>query len=129
MAGIAGPTGATGATGPTGSTGMTGAQGPGGSPYMTTAPIGTWRPYNEIWFPSERSDVIQSSDQSKIADTANYLRQNPGQMVGVYGTLEQTNAVRNALLRAGVPAYQIQTGAGNPQSRRDRRVEMLVSSR
>jgi outer membrane protein OmpA-like peptidoglycan-associated protein len=112
-----------------GPTGATGAQGPGGQPYMTTAPIGTWRPYNEIWFPSERSDVIQSSDQSKINDTANYLRQNPNQMVGVYGTLDQTNAVRSALLKAGVPAYQIQTGAGNPQSRRDRRVELLVSSR
>ncbi len=129
MLGVAGPAGPTGATGVQGTVGITGAQGPGGAAYMTTAPIGTWAPYNEIWFPSERSDVIQSADQPKIVSTASYLRQNPGQMAGVYGTLDQTNAVRAALLAQGVPAYQIQTGAGNPQTRRDRRVEILVSNR
>lgn len=35
-----------------------------------------------------------------------------------------------ALLQAGVPSYKIQTGAfGDPQMRRDRRVDVLVSAR
>jgi hypothetical protein len=129
LAGVAGPTGSTGATGVQGQIGMTGAQGPSGGGYIASAPTGTWSPYREIWFSSEKSDVVQPSDQGKINDTATYLRQNPGQMVGVYGSLDQTNAVRKSLLTAGVPANQIQTGAGNPQTRRDRKVDLLVSSR
>jgi len=131
LAGVAGPTGRTGAAGPQGAIGQTGAQGPGG-------PGGSWTPFRDFWFDSNRSD-LQSSDSGKVSDIAKYLSQNPGQQVGIDGSIDPNNtdlskrrvsAVRNALLQAGVPSYKIQTGAfGKPELQRDRRVEVLVSSR
>jgi outer membrane protein OmpA-like peptidoglycan-associated protein len=131
VAGVTGPTGRTGATGPQGPIGQTGAQGPGG-------PGGSWTPFRDFWFDYNRSD-LQSSDSGKASDIANYLRQNPGQQVGIDGSIDPNNmdlsnrrvsTVRNALLQAGVPSYKIQTGTfGNPALQRDRRVEVLVSSR
>ncbi len=128
---MAGPSGRTGATGPQGAIGQTGAQGPGG-------PAGSWTPFKDFWFDSNRSDLM-SSDSAKVYDIASYLRQNPGQQVGIDGSMNPKNtdlsnrrviAVRNALLQAGVPSYKIQTGAfGSPDLQRDRRVEVLVSSR
>jgi outer membrane protein OmpA-like peptidoglycan-associated protein len=131
LAGAAGPTGRTGATGPQGAIGQTGAQGPGG-------PAGGWTSFRDFWFDYNRSD-LQSTDSAKLSDIANYLSQNPGQQVGIDGSMDPKNTdlsnrrvstVRNALIRAGVPSYKIQTGAfGNPELQRDRRVEVLVSSR
>jgi outer membrane protein OmpA-like peptidoglycan-associated protein len=131
MAGYAGPTGRTGSVGPQGAIGQTGSQGPGG-------PAGTWTPFNEFWFDGNQSNV-QQSDSGKVADIASYLRQNPGQQVGIDGPSDAGNtslgnrrigSVRDALLQAGVPAYKIQSGSfGNPRERRDRRVEVLVSAR
>jgi hypothetical protein len=41
----------------------------------------------------------------------------------------RVNAVRNALIQEGVPAHRIQTGAfGDQRPKRDRRVEVLISS-
>jgi outer membrane protein OmpA-like peptidoglycan-associated protein len=131
LAGVTGPTGRTGAAGPQGAIGQTGAQGPGGA-------AGGWTPFKDFWFDYNKSD-LQSSDSSKVSDIASYLRQNPGQQVGIDGSMDPNNtdltnrrvsAVRNALLQAGVPSNKIQTGAfGNQQQQRDRRVEVLVSSR
>jgi outer membrane protein OmpA-like peptidoglycan-associated protein len=128
---VAGPTGRTGAAGPQGAIGQTGAQGAGG-------PAGGWTPFKDFWFDSNRSDLM-SSDSAAVSDIASYLRQNPGQQVGIDGSMDPKNtdlsnrrvsAVRNALLQAGVPSYKIQTGAfGNPDLQRDRRVAVLVSSR
>jgi outer membrane protein OmpA-like peptidoglycan-associated protein len=82
---------------------------------------------------------LTSSDSTKASDIARYLRQNPGQQVGIDGSVDSKNtdlsnrrvsAVRNALLQAGVPSYKIQTGAfGSPDFQSDRRVAVLVSSR
>jgi len=44
-------------------------------------------------------------------------------------TDRRVNTVREALIQAGVPAYRIQTGTfGDEGRRRDRRVEVLISS-
>jgi outer membrane protein OmpA-like peptidoglycan-associated protein len=140
MAGLSGPTGRSGAVGPQGATGQTGAQGVGGQTGLagTVGPVGSWTPYKEYWFDSNRAD-LQSADASKAADIADYLTRNPSQQVGIDGLMDPNNTdlsnrrvstVRNALLAAGVPAFKIQTGAfGNPQMQRDRRVEVLVSQR
>ena len=41
----------------------------------------------------------------------------------------RVQAVRAALIDAGVPAYKIKAGAyGDPQTRRDRRVEVLFAT-
>jgi outer membrane protein OmpA-like peptidoglycan-associated protein len=129
---VTGPTGATGATGRQGAIGATGAQGSGG------VSANTWSPFRDFWFDSNRSD-LSSADSGKISDIANYLNNNPSQQVGIDGLLDPSNpelsnrrvgTVRNALLQAGVPAYKIQTGAfGDPSQRRDRKVEVLVSTR
>ncbi|MGA8048818.1 MAG: OmpA family protein [Burkholderiales bacterium] len=131
MAGIVGPTGRTGAAGPQGAIGQTGAQGPGG-------PVGSWTPFKDFWFDLDRSD-LRSSDSGKASDVARYLSQNPGQQVGIEGSIDPNNAdlsnrrvstVRAALLQAGVPASKIQTGAfGDPLLQRADRVEVLVSTR
>ncbi|HVC62842.1 MAG TPA: OmpA family protein [Acetobacteraceae bacterium] len=130
LAGVAGPIGRTGAAGPQGAIGQTGAQGPGG-------PAGSWTPFRAFWFGTNSSN-LRSNDSGKASDVASYLSQNPGQQVGIDGSMDPNNTdlsnarvstVRDALLQAGVPAYKIQTGAfGNPQQQRDNRVEVLVSS-
>jgi outer membrane protein OmpA-like peptidoglycan-associated protein len=127
---VAGATGRTGAAGPQGAIGQTGAQGSGG-------PVSSWTPFRDFWFASNRSE-LQSSDSSKVSEIARYLRQNPGQQVGIDGSIDPRNtdlgnrrvsAIRSALLQAGVPSYKIQTGAfSNPQPQRDQ-VQVLVSSR
>ena len=80
-----------------------------------------------------------SSDPATVSDIASYLRQNPGQQVGVDGSIDPKNtdlsnprvtAVRKAVLQAGGPSYKIQTGAfDNPDLQRDRHAEVLVRSR
>ncbi|TAN56630.1 MAG: hypothetical protein EPN19_00475, partial [Betaproteobacteria bacterium] len=122
LLGMAGPTGRTGATGPQGAIGQTGAQGPGG-------PTGRWTSFREFWFDSNTVS-LQTSDSGKVRDIATYLNQNPGKQAGIDGSSARAGSVRSALLQAGVPTYQIQTGAfGDPQLQRDRRVEVLVSNR
>lgn len=97
-----------------------------------------WTPFKDFWFDLDRSD-LRSSDSGKASDVARYLSQNPGQQVGIDGSIDPNNAdlsnrrvstVRAALLQAGVPADKIQTGAfGDPLRQRADRVEVLVSAR
>jgi flagellar motor protein MotB len=65
------------------------------------------------------------------------MAKNPSLQVGIDATdpdnqalgNQRAGAVRDALIQAGVPGYKIQTGAfGNPQSRREGRVEVLIST-
>jgi outer membrane protein OmpA-like peptidoglycan-associated protein len=106
-----------------------GAQGPAGV-------IGQWTSYRDFWF--ERSEAgIRPSDTSKVADIAAYLKQNPSLQAGIdtFDTRNQDlrdrriNAVRDALVQAGVPTEKIGTGAfGDPKPRRDSRVEVLIAT-
>ena len=101
-----------------------------------------WTSYREFLFDNDRSD-LQAADSRKINEIAAYLKQNPSLQVGVDGSMDpqgtdprnqglsdrRVNAVRNALIQAGVPARRIQTGAfGDEELRRDRRVEVLIST-
>jgi hypothetical protein len=136
MAGVPGAIGQTGAAGPQGAIGQTGAQGPGG-PQVLGGPYGNWTPYRDFWFDSNNSS-LQASDSIKVSDIANYVSQHPSQHVGIDGSVDpnntdlgnrRVNAVRTALIQAGVPSSKIQIGAfADPQLQRDRRVEVLVSS-
>jgi outer membrane protein OmpA-like peptidoglycan-associated protein len=106
-----------------------GAQGPAGV-------IGRWMSYRDFWFESGEAG-IWPSDTSKVSDIAAYVKQNPSLQVGIdtFDTRNQdlrdrrVNAVRDALIQAGVPAEKIGTGAfGDPKPRRDSRVEVLITT-
>jgi hypothetical protein len=122
MAGISGPTGATGAAGPQGAIGPTGAQGP-------MAAGGSWSPYRKFTF-NVNSDEILSADSNKPREVADYLNQDSSIRVSLDGSNGQrVSNVRDALIRAGVPAYKIKSGDfGDPQMRRNDKVEVLVSN-
>jgi hypothetical protein len=76
------------------------------------------------------SNEIVRSDSNKAREIATYTDQNPSFRVAIDGSnARQVGNVRNALIDAGVPAYKIQTGAfGDPQSRRDNGVAVLISN-
>jgi outer membrane protein OmpA-like peptidoglycan-associated protein len=135
VAGIVGEAGRSGPAGVQGPVGATGAQGPVGV-------VGRWTSFREFLFEDSGSD-IRASDQSKVADIAGYMKQNPSLQVGIDGSMDprgsgprdqglsdrRVSAVRDALIQAGVPASQIQTGAfGDARLARDRRVEVLVKT-
>jgi outer membrane protein OmpA-like peptidoglycan-associated protein len=85
-----------------------------------------------------RADLT-ASDRNKVSEIAAYLAKNPSLQVGIDGYKDPSNqnlsdrrvgAVRDALIAAGVPSYKVQIGAfGDPQLSRDRRVELLLSTR
>jgi outer membrane protein OmpA-like peptidoglycan-associated protein len=131
-AGEAGPSGAAGAQGPMGATG---AQGPAGI-------VGHWTKYREFTFNADQA-ALQPSDMTMVNEIAGYMAQNPSLHIGIDGFTNpdggapnnqslnnrRVEAVQNALITAGVPASKIQEGAfGNPQLRRDGRVEVLIAT-
>jgi hypothetical protein len=65
---------------------------------------------------------------SKVSEIAAYMNQNPSLQLGIDGSSNsRVNAVRDALIRTGVPSSKIRAGAfGDAQLRRDQRVEVLV---
>ena len=152
-----GPTGMTGAQGPTGMTGMTGSQGQRGqrgpSESQAQPALGGWVSLRDILFEYDKSD-IRPSEMTKISEIASYMNQNPGVRVGIDGETDlhrgtnQYNAslsqrrvtnVRDALIRSGVSADRVETGAFAAErakcndsteqcSRRDGLVEVLARS-
>jgi len=133
MAGVAGSTGRSGATGPQGPVGPTGAQGPVGV-------VDRWTSFRDFWFDFNKAD-LPASELSKVAEVAVYMKQNPSLRIGIDGSMNprstdpynqdlsdrRISAVRDALIRAGVPASKIQTGTfGDTQVARDRHVEVLI---
>jgi hypothetical protein len=130
MAGSAGGSGAYGPSGAQGIVGPTGAQGPVGI-------VDRWTSYRVITFDVARSD-LSASDRRTVSEVAAYMAKNPSLQAGIDGYQDPNNtnlsdrrvgAVRNALIMAGVPASKVQVGAfGDPQSRSDRRVEVLLST-
>ena len=97
-----------------------------------------WTTFRDFWFDSNRSE-LQAFATEQISDIANHVQRHPGQRVGIDGAIDPRRAelgnrrrisIRDALLRAGVPADRIEAGDfGNPQLRRDLRVEVLISER
>jgi outer membrane protein OmpA-like peptidoglycan-associated protein len=135
MAGVAGSTGPAGPAGVQGAAGPTGAQGPAGV-------VERWTSFRDFWFAFDRAE-IQPSETSKVSEIAAYMKQNPSLHIGIDGSMDprgtdprnqglsdrRVNAIRDALIQAGVPAHKIQAGAfGDTRLTRDRRVEVLIST-
>jgi outer membrane protein OmpA-like peptidoglycan-associated protein len=130
--------GSTGFTGATGAQGMTGSQGNTG----VAGIVGQWTSYREYMF-SYNDARVRDSDSGKTAGIAAYMLANPSLSLGLDGSMapdgtdpkdeslrdRRVEAVRTALIEAGVPAYRIKSGAfGDPLTRRDRRVEVLFAT-
>jgi len=94
-----------------------------------------WVSYREFWFNANSSDILSAQD-SVIRDMATYMKKNPSLVLGLDGYMDshnkelsnnRVNAIRDALIDAGVPANRIKTGAfGDSKLRRDGRVEVLI---
>jgi peptidoglycan-associated lipoprotein len=99
-----------------------------------------WTLYRDLQFGYNRSD-LQASELQKVTEIARYLQENPSLSVGLDGSMDprgtdprsqdlsdrRVSVIRDALIRAGVPATRIQAGSyGDAQLTRDRRVAVLV---
>jgi peptidoglycan-associated lipoprotein len=142
-AGAAGAQGPAGAAGAQGSIGSAGAQGPAGA-------VVQWESFRDFLFDFDKSDV-RDSESGKAPEIAAYMKANPSIQVGIDGYADprgtnqynlalsqrRVEAVRDALVQAGVPADKIQTGFfGEARLKcsesteacwqRDRRVEVFI---
>jgi peptidoglycan-associated lipoprotein len=152
-AGPMGPVGVAGPAGPAGPMGPGGVQGAGGVAGVQglTGPAAIrWATFSNILFDFDKSD-IRGNETDKVSGIAAYLQKNPGAEVGIDGYADprgtdpynqalserRVNAIRDALVKAGVPTDKIQTGAFGEKNlmctdqteqcwQRDRRVEVLV---
>jgi outer membrane protein OmpA-like peptidoglycan-associated protein len=93
-----------------------GAQGP-------TGLVGGWTAFRDVWFDSNQAN-IRSSEMNKVSEVATYMRQNPSLKVGINDYADprgtdaynqalgqrRVDAVRDALINAGLPANKIQRG-------------------
>jgi outer membrane protein OmpA-like peptidoglycan-associated protein len=154
-AGPIGMTGPQGPQGPQGPAGVAGKQGPAGPAGVqgVSGPEGPQRPwvaFADFLFDFDQS-VIRASETSKVDKLAQYMKDNPNIEIGIDGHADprgsnqynqplsqrRVDAIKAALVNAGVPSAKIQTGAfGKTQLKcseateacwqRDRRVEVLV---
>lgn len=128
-AGVAGPTGVAGPAGPRGEIGPMG-------PVGATGFVENWTPYREFWF-GQNMTQIHKADRYQAAEIASYMQAHPTLQVGIdnwarTGTSQRMrnnriNAIRSALIDAGVEPGSIMTGSfGDAQHRRDGRVGVLL---
>ena len=148
MAGERGPAGPMGPAGPAGAQGAAGSVGP----QAKADAAKQWSSFKDFLFDTDKSD-IRANETSKVTDIAAYMKQNPSVQVGIDGFADprgtnphnqalserRVNAIRDALVKAGVPGDKIKTGAFGEQRllcnestaacwQSDRRVEVLISS-
>ena len=151
---FSGPFGVAGERGPAGPAGPAGAQGPAGpaGPLAQAGAAKQWSSFKDFLFDTDKSD-IRANETSKVTDIAVYMKQNPSVQVGIDGYADprgtdpynqalserRVNAIRDALVKAGVASDKIKTGAFGEQRllcnestaacwQSDRRVEVLISS-
>jgi outer membrane protein OmpA-like peptidoglycan-associated protein len=150
-----GMTGPQGPQGPQGPAGVAGKEGPGGpaGAQGTNGPQGPQRPWTafaDILFDFDQS-AIRSTETDKVAKLGQYMKDNPNIEIGIDGYADprgsdrynqalsqrRVDAIKAALLGAGIQSDKIQTGAfGETRLKcpdateacwqRDRRVEVLV---
>ena len=150
--GIAGPVGPQGPMGAMGAAGAAGAAGPQGVAGSKGADL-AWPSYTDVQFDFAKAD-LRSSETNKIAMLAAYLKEHPTftveleafadprgtQEYNLQLTRRRVEAVRTALVEAGVPAANISAAAYgklNPKCtaasetcwQEDRRVEIIVLPR
>jgi outer membrane protein OmpA-like peptidoglycan-associated protein len=149
MAGLAGPAGPAGAMGAQGPAGPAGPQAMAASENrMASFGTGNNSAFKDILFDTDKSD-IRSNEMSKITDIAVHVKQNAPMQVGIGGYADsrgtdrhnqglserRVNAIRDALVKAGVANDKIQTSAFGEQKplcnestdacwQRDRRVDV-----
>jgi len=148
--------GATGAAGPMGPAGPMGAQGPAGTVGAVSsqpqASGAKWTSFRDFLFDFDKS-AIRANETRHVSDIAAYMKQNPNAQVGIDGHTDprgtdaynqslserRVNAIREALVNAGVSDSRIKAGAfGESQPKcnesteacwqADRRVEVLIGS-
>jgi peptidoglycan-associated lipoprotein len=154
-AGPPGPAGPAGPPGPPGPSGPAGPSGPGGPPGVAGAPgpagaPQAWTSFSDILFDFDKSNV-RSTETPKVDKLVQYMRDNPNIEIGLDGYTDprgnssynrklsqrRVDAVKAALVGAGVPSSRIRTGAfGETRPKctesnetcwqQDRRVEVLV---
>ena len=154
MAGTTGPMGPAGPMGTQGPAGPAGAQGTSGSvgPQAQAGAAKQWSSFKDFLFDTDKSD-IRSNETSKVSEISVYMKQNPSVQVGIDGFADprgtnphnqglserRVNAIRDALVKAGVPGDKIKTGAFGEERllcaestaacwQSDRRVEVLIST-
>ena len=153
---FAGPFNLAGERGPAGATGAQGPAGPVGPQAMAASEnrmvsFGTGNntaAFKDILFDTDKSD-IRANEMSKITDIAAHVKQNAPMNVGIGGYADargtdqhnqglserRVNAIRDALVKAGVASNKIQTSAFGEQKpqcnestdacwQRDRRVDV-----
>jgi outer membrane protein OmpA-like peptidoglycan-associated protein len=99
-----------------------------------------WTLYRDFRFDYE-SFNLTSSDKKKVLEIARYMKKNPSLAIGLDGSMDprgkdprnlelsnhRVNAIRDALIEAGVPSSRIQMGAfGDMHLAHDRRVAVLL---
>jgi len=149
---FSGPFGIAGERGPAGPAGPAGAQGPAGPAGAQAAAAKQWSSFRDFLFDFDKS-AIRSNETSHVTDVATYMKQNPSARVGIDGHTDprgtdsfnqglserRVNAIRDALVKAGVSGDKIHTGAfGETQPKcnestetcwqRGRRVEVLIGT-
>jgi outer membrane protein OmpA-like peptidoglycan-associated protein len=102
--------------------------------------VSFWTLYRDFRFDYNRSD-LQPSEVKKVSEIARYVKANPSLKVGLDGSMDprgtdprnqilcdrRVTTIREALIKAGVPASSIQTGAfEDTRLARDRRVAVLL---
>ncbi|HEX5019091.1 MAG TPA: OmpA family protein, partial [Candidatus Binatia bacterium] len=147
-----GMVGGIGATGPMGPAGPMGAQGPAGAMGPQAAAAKQWSSFKDFLFDTDKAD-IRANETTKITDISVYMKQNPTVQVGIDGYADprgtdqynqglserRVNAIRDALVNAGVPGDRIKVGAFGEQRllckqstaacwQSDRRVEVLIGT-
>ena len=149
VAGIPGPQGPMGPAGPAGPQGVAGLPGAAGPAGVAGANL-TWERFSDVQFDLAKAD-LRPSEADKLARLATYLKENPAFHVELEGfadprgsqtynlklSTQRVNAVRDALIAAGVPQDRILIGsygklnrksaeAGEAAWQQDRRVEIIV---
>jgi outer membrane protein OmpA-like peptidoglycan-associated protein len=104
--------------------------------------VDRWVSYRDFWFDTDTA-VIHEADWDKVAEIAAYMKANPSLVLGIDASANprttewrdqdmsnrRVKAIRDSLIRAGVPANRISDGMfGDVRLRRDRRVEVLIKT-
>jgi outer membrane protein OmpA-like peptidoglycan-associated protein len=149
-AGAQGPAGPMGLQGPAGPAGAQGPAGAAGAQAVAAPPVQQWSSFKNILFDTDRS-AIRTNEMAKVTEIAVYMKKNSPVQVGIDGFADprgtdqhnqalserRVNAIRDALVEAGVPGDKIKTGAFGEQRllcnestsacwQSDRRVEVLI---
>jgi outer membrane protein OmpA-like peptidoglycan-associated protein len=97
-----------------------------------------WTLYRDFRFESNRSD-LSSSENDKVSAVARYIKENPSLRIAIDSSMDgsrnqeladsRSRSIRDALIKAGVPAESIQIGAyGDKKLMPNSRIALLVST-